>query len=312
MTDLKILFMGTPDFARDSLSALLDAGANVVGVVTQPDKAKNRGMKVTFCEVKQYALEKGLTVYQPESLKNGELQELLDELSPDIIAVVAYGKILPQYVLDFPEYGCINVHGSLLPEYRGAAPIQRAVIDGKTVTGVTTMYMDKGLDTGDMIFAEKTEIGENETVGEVWDRLARIGGRLLVKTVEAIAEGTAPRIPQDSLLATHAAKIEKEEAKVDFSLPAKAVHDKIRGMTPYPAAYAFLDGIPTKVYDTEVRESKNEKTPGGIEEITPDGVLVACGKDAVFIRSLKLEGSKKLSVKDLANGRKISKDSIFS
>lgn len=304
--------MGTPDFARDSLKALYDAGANIVGVVTQPDKAKNRGMKIVFSEVKEYALEKNLPIYQPDSLKNGELKDILCELNPDIIAVVAYGRILPEYVLTFPKYGCINVHGSLLPEYRGAAPIQRAVIDGKSLTGVTTMYMDKGLDTGDMIFTDTTSISPDETVGEVWDRLADMGGKLLVNTVEAIADGTAPRVPQNHESATYAAKIEKEETRVDFSLPAKSVHDKIRGMTPYPSAYAYLDGIPTKLYDTRVVPSKGEKGPGGIEDISKDGVVVACGEDAILIRSLKLEGSKKLTVADLLNGRKISKDSLFS
>ena len=304
--------MGTPDFARDSLKELYEAGANIVGVVTQPDKAKNRGMKIVFSEVKEYALEKNLPVYQPEALKNGEMKGILEELCPDIIAVVAYGRILPEYVLSFPRYGCINVHGSLLPEYRGAAPIQRAVIDGKTVTGVTTMYMDKGLDTGDMIFAETTDIAPDETVGEVWDRLAEMGGRLLVKTVGAIADGTAPRIPQNHEEATYAAKIEKEETKVDFSLSAKAVHDKIRGMSPYPSAYAYLDGIPTKLYDTSVVRSNGEKGPGGVEDVSREGVTVACGEDAILIRALKLEGSKKLTVADLLNGRKISKDSLFS
>ena len=304
--------MGTPDFARDSLKELYEAGANIVGVVTQPDKAKNRGMKIVFSEVKEYALEKNLPVYQPEALKNGEMKPLLEELCPDIIAVVAYGRILPEYILSFPRYGCINVHGSLLPEYRGAAPIQRAVIDGKTVTGVTTMYMDKGLDTGDMIFAETTDIAPDETVGEVWDRLAEMGGRLLVKTVGAIADGTAPRIPQNHEEATYAAKIEKEETKVDFSLSAKAVHDKIRGMSPYPSAYAYLDGIPTKLYDTSVVRSNGEKGPGGVEDVSREGVTVACGEDAILIRALKLEGSKKLTVADLLNGRKISKDSLFS
>lgn len=312
MTGLRILFMGTPDFAEMSLSALCDAGENVIGVVTGEDKMKGRGMKLSFSEVKTKAIEKNIPVYQPATIRDGAISELLSELHPDVIVVVAYGKILPQYVLDFPEYGCINVHGSLLPEYRGAAPIQRAVLDGKKVTGVTTMFMDKGLDTGDMIFSESVDIGSDETVGELWDRLGILGGKLLVKTLEAIENGTAPRIKQNDSLATYAAKIEKDERKVDFSLCAKEVHNKIRGMSPYPAAHAILDGIPTKLYGSKCLDTTTVKNPGQIIDFSADGVIVACGEGAVSISQLKPDGSKMMSVKDMINGRKISKDSIFS
>lgn len=312
MTNLRILFMGTPDFAEMSLSALCDAGANVIGVITGEDKMKGRGMKLSFSEVKTKALEKSLPVFQPQTLKDGSISELLSDLAPDVIVVVAYGKILPEYVLNFPKYGCINVHGSLLPEYRGAAPIQRAVLDGKTKTGVTTMYMDKGLDTGDIIFSEEVEIGKNETVGELWDRLGILGGKLLIKTLDAIADGTAPRTKQDDSLATYAAKIDRDEKKVDFSLTAKEVHNKIRGMSPYPAAHALLDGIPTKLYGTKYLNINTGKKPGEIVNFCPDGVVVACGEGAVSISDLKPDGSKMMSVKDMINGRKISQNSIFS
>lgn len=312
MTNLRILFMGTPDFAEMSLSALCDAGANVIGVITGEDKMKGRGMKLSFSEVKTKALEKSLPVFQPQTLKDGSISELLCELAPDVIVVVAYGKILPEYVLNFPKYGCINVHGSLLPEYRGAAPIQRAVLDGKTKTGVTTMYMDKGLDTGDIIFSEEVQIGENETVGELWDRLGILGGKLLIKTLDAIADGTAPRTKQDDSLATYAAKIDRDEKKVDFALTAKEVHNKIRGMSPYPAAHALLDGTPTKLYGTKYLNINTGKKPGEIVNFCPDGVVVACGEGAVSISDLKPDGSKMMSVKDMINGRKISQNSIFS
>lgn len=311
MTDLKILFMGTPDFAQSSLEALCDAGKNVIGVVTGEDKQKGRGMKLAFSEVKEYALSKNIPVYQPQTLKNDSIKDLLCELCPDLIIVVAYGKLLPAYVLDFPKYGCVNVHGSLLPEYRGAAPIQRAVLDGKKETGVTTMYMDVGLDTGDMIFSEKITIGETETVGEVWDRLASLGGELLVKTVDAIAEGSAPRIPQDDSRATYAKKIEKDERKIDLSLDAFSVHNKIRGMQPSPCAHALLDGVPTKLYDSQIFSTDCTEKPGKILSLSSDGVVIACGKGAVKVKSLKPDGSKVLKISDMINGRKISDTSIF-
>ena len=311
MSGLKILFMGTPDFAEMSLRALCEAGENVVGVITGEDKMKGRGMKVSFSEVKTYALSQDIPVYQPATLKDGSISELLCSLCPDIIIVVAYGKILPKYVLDFPKYGCVNVHGSLLPEYRGAAPIQRAVLDGKSESGVTTMYMAQGLDTGDIIYTEKISIGENETVGEVWDRLALIGGKLLVKTVCDIEKGVAPRTPQDDSLSTYAQKIDKDERKVDLSLDALSVHNKIRGMQPYPAAHAILDGVPTKLFDSRVFETESCEKPGTVLSLSSDGVVIACGKGSVKVSGLKPDGSKLLKISDMINGRKISTDSIF-
>lgn len=312
MSGLKILFMGTPDFAEVSLRALHDAGKTIVGVITGEDKMRGRGMKKSFSEVKSYALDEHLPVYQPETLKNDAILPLLSEISPDLIVVVAYGKLLPEYVLRFPKYGCINVHGSLLPAYRGAAPIQRAVLDGKKETGVTTMFMDKGLDTGDMIFAEKLDIGENETVGALWDRLAVLGSALLLKTVDAIEAGTAPRTKQNDCAATYAAKIDKSECRVDFSLDAAAVHNKIRGMSPSPAAYALLDGIPVKLYDSEKVEAVHHSPPGAVLSLSANGAVIACGSGAVRIGTMKPEGSKRLTVRELVNGRKLSEHSVFS
>ena len=237
---LKILFMGTPDFAEMCLRTLVENGQKVVGVISQPDKQKGRGMKVQYCDVKRYALENNLEVYQPETLKDGAILPLLEELNPDIIVVVAYGKILPEYVLKFPKYGCINVHGSLLPEYRGASPIQRAVIDGKKITGVTTMYMDKGLDTGDMLLKREYEIGENTNTGEAFDDLAKIGAELLLETLDGLEKGSITPIPQNENSATYAEKIFKDECAVDFDEKAQTVHNKIRGLYPFPVHSATM------------------------------------------------------------------------
>lgn len=330
MSHLNILFMGTPDFAQASLKALVEAGEQVVGVITGEDKRMGRGMKLACSEVKTYALSQKLPVYQPETLKNGAIAELLAQLQPDVIVVVAYGKLLPAYVLDFPKYGCINVHGSHLPAYRGAAPIQRAVLAGEAVTGVTTMHMDVGLDTGDMIYTEDTPIGENETVGEVWDRLAALGGALLLRTLNDLEAGTAPRIPQDNRYATYAPKIDREERKIDFSLPAEQIHNRIRGMSPMPAAYALLKGKAVKLFDSRVLSAEengalsentaasenglfpgNKTLPGSVLSLSPEGVVVACGSGAVRISGFKPEGSRLLSAADMINGRHITVSDRF-
>lgn len=309
MSSLSILFMGTPDFARESLKALCEAHENVIGVITGEDKRIGRGMKLTFNEVKEYALSQNLPIYQPSTLKDGAIAPLLAELQPDVIVVAAYGKILPEYVLNAPPYGCINIHGSLLPRYRGAAPIQRAVLNGDKITGVTSMHMAKGLDTGDMIFTEETEIGENETVGEVWDRLAAMGGRVLLRTLDALENGSAPRIAQDDAQATHAAKITKEEALLDFTKSAQTVHNTVRGMSPYPGAYAFLSGTATKLFDSRVADGKGK--PGEVLCLSRDGVTIACGEGAVKIASFKPDGSRKMSAADMINGRKIALGDFF-
>ena len=304
---MNILFMGTPDFATASLAALLDAGKHVCAVVTQPDKARGRGMKVTFSDVKKFALEKNLPVLQPETLKNGAFLPTLEEYKPDLIAVVAYGKILPEYILNFPKYGCVNVHGSLLPKYRGAAPIQRAVLNGDSISGVTTMRLDKGMDTGDMYLSEAVEIGENMTTGELFDALAEIGGKLLVQTVDALENGSAKPLPQDHANATHADKITPEECEVDFSLPARAVHNRIRGLSPFPGAFSHLDGKIVKLYDSRLNDETGEKAPcGTVLEASRDGVVIACGTGSVRLLSFKPEGKGILSAADMVNGRKIA------
>ncbi|MBO4949968.1 MAG: methionyl-tRNA formyltransferase [Clostridia bacterium] len=310
---LKILFMGTPDFAEACLKALVENGQNVVGVISQPDKQKGRGMKVQYCDVKRYALEKELPVYQPETLKDEAIKGLLEELNPDIIVVVAYGKILPEYVLRFPKYGCINVHGSLLPEYRGASPIQRAVIDGKKVTGVTTMYMDKGLDTGDMLLTREYEIGENTNTGEAFDDLAKIGAELLLETLDGLEKGTITPVKQDDSKATYAEKIFKEECAVSFDDNAWIVHNKIRGLYPFPGAFCYHDRKMLKLcesslYKDEAKDGKN----GEVIALSKDGILVKCRDGAVLLTKVKPEGKGVMNAVDLINGRKIALGDMLS
>ena len=311
---MNILFMGTPDFATTCLDALIADGMQVSAVVTQPDKKQGRGMKVAYSDVKKYALEHAIPVHQPETLKDGALLPLLDEIKPDVIAVVAYGKILPAYVLDYPKYGCINVHGSLLPAYRGAAPIQRAVLAGDAYSGVTTMRMDAGMDTGDMLLSEKVAIGENMTTGELFDTLAALGGKLLVQTLHGLESGTLTPIPQQHENATYAAKITNEECLVDFHDSARAVHNKIRGLSPFPGAYCYLDGKVVKLYDsTVVSENAENTVPGKVLSLSPaDGIYIACGSGTVCLRRFKPEGKGILTAGDMINGRKITPDSVFS
>ena len=240
---MKIIFMGTPDFARDSLEAVYNAGYEIIGVVTNPDRPKGRGMKMIPSSVKEFALEKELKIYQPEKVKNNiEFIDEIKSLNPDVICVVAYGKILPEEILNIPKLGCINVHGSLLPKYRGAAPIQWAILNGDKETGVTTMYMDKGMDTGDMILKEKVTIGEDETTGELWDRLSKIGGELLVKTLEQIEDRTAPREKQGEDY-TMAPMLNKDMAKIDWeNKSAIEVKNLVRGLNPIMGVYTFWNG----------------------------------------------------------------------
>ena len=310
---LRILFMGTPDFAEMCLRGLVEDGQNVVGVISQPDKQNGRGMKVRFCDVKRYALEKKIPVYQPETLKDGAIKELLEKLSPDVIVVVAYGKILPEYVLKFPKYGCINVHGSLLPEYRGASPIQRAVIDGKKVTGVTTMYMDKGLDTGDMLLKCEYEIGENTNTGEAFDDLAKIGAKLLLETLKGLEDGTITPVPQDEAKATYAEKIFKEECAVSFDEKPEKVHNKIRGLYPFPGAFCYHNGKMLKLCESRLYKGDTKSAEcGEVIELSKGGILVKCLEGAVLVTRVKPEGKGEMSAFDLINGRKIALGDVLS
>lgn len=301
---MKILFMGTPDFAAEALKALIDAKLDVIAVVSQPDKPKGRGHKLMPTEVKAAALEAGLTVYQPEKIKNGELQEILDNLKPDLIVVVAYGKILPDYIINYPKYGCINIHASLLPKYRGAAPIQWSIINGDKKTGVTTMKMDSGIDTGDILLTEETEIGEYETSEELFDRLAKIGGKLIVKTIEEI-ENITP-IPQNHAQHTYAPMIKRETGIIDWNKSAREISKLICGMNSWPLASTQYKGETLKIVAAKVQDENTGKEPGTIIALEKGkGLKVACGSGVLYIQVAQFAQSRKMNVEDYARGHEI-------
>lgn len=310
---MKILFMGTPEFAKISLDCLMKNKFNIAGVVTQPDKPAGRKMILTPSPVKEYASGKNIPVYQPQSLKGKDFFDLLKSINADIIVVVAYGKIIPKNVLDFPKHGCVNVHGSLLPKYRGASPINAAIMNGEKITGITTIYMDEGIDTGDMILKESTEIGENETFGEVYDRLAQIGGELLVETLNQIKIGTAKREKQPEIDASAVKKIYNDTCEIDWCFSAKEIHDKIRGLSPSPTAFTWLNGKKFKIYKSEVVGHDTLCAPfknGEIITFNKD-IEIKTGNGIVKILELQLEGGKKMSAKDFLNGKKIEKGTVL-
>ena len=326
---LNIVFMGTPDFAKESLKAIYEAGYNILAVVTNPDKPKGRGMKLIPSPVKEYALEKNLKIYQPLKVRNNiEFLDEIKNLKPDVICVVAYGKILPKELLDIPRLGCINVHGSLLPQYRGAAPIQWAVLNGDKETGITTMYMDVGMDTGDMVLKEKVEIGENETTGELWDRLSKIGANLLVKTLKQIEDGIAPREKQGENF-TLAPMLSKEMAKINWDeMDAIKIKNLVRGLNPIMGAYSNLDGKKVKFWKVNVVSVNDlikkfpelEEYTYRIKGLAPGTVLFSDEKNGLYINAnggiievLEIQGenAKKMSINDYLRGNKIQAGSIF-
>lgn len=327
---LKILFMGTPDFAQESLKSIYDAGFEIIGVVTNPDKPKGRGMKLAYSPVKEYALEKNLKIYQPIKIKNNT--EFLDEiraLAPDVICVVAYGKILPKEILEIPKLGCINVHGSLLPKYRGAAPIQWAVLNGDKTTGITTMYMNEGMDTGDMILKEEVEIGPEETTGDLWQKLSKIGGEILVKTLKLIEEGKAPREKQTEE-ATLAPMLNKEMALIDWeNSDANKIHNLIRGLNPIMGAYSYIDGKKIKFWKSKVLTKEEffsyktefEEYEVKFNNLVPGTILIADDKDGLYIKAnggvLKIleiqgENAKRMPTADFLRGNHLIAGMIFS
>lgn len=304
---MKVLFMGTPDFAKVCLEAIVDAGHEVVGVVTQPDKPKGRSYKLTPPPVKVYSEEKGLCVYQPETLRDEAFLPTLNELCPDIIIVAAYGKILPKYIIDFPKYGCINAHGSILPRYRGAAPIQRAIMDGEKETGITVMYMDVGLDTGDMILKETTPITEEDNFETMHDRLAEMGGRCLVQAMKQLSEGTALREKQDDSLANYAEKITKDDCIISFADDRDKLLCRIRGLSPFPLAVTKTpDGRLLKIVSAEAAGGASEAKPGTVCALQKDGfeVVVGGGKK-IKITAVVPEGKGRMSAGDFVRGRRI-------
>lgn len=327
---LNIVFMGTPDFAQESLKKITEAGHHILLVVTNPDKPQGRGMKLTPSPVKQYALEKGLSICQPEKVRNNlELLEEIKKLEPDVICVVAYGKILPQELLDIPKLGCINVHGSLLPQYRGAAPIQWAVLNGDKTTGITTMYMDAGMDTGDMILKQEIAIGTDETTGELWNRLSKIGGELLVKTLELVEQGKAPREKQGDKFTT-APMLKKEMAMINWQeQSAIQIHNLIRGLNPIMGAYTFLEGKKLKFWKAKTLSQKEllhqfpelQEYEYKLKEIEPGTILFAEQKQGLFIKAkdgilqvleIQAENAKKMKTEEFLKGNQISVGQILN
>lgn len=310
---MNIVFMGTPDFAVPCLKALIDNGENVQAVFTQPDKPKGRGYKLTPPPVKELALTHNIPVYQPISLKSGEDAEttmkVLNELSPDLIIVVAYGKILPKAILDLPEY-CINVHASLLPKYRGAGPIQWSVLNGEKTTGVTTMLMAEGLDTGDMLISESVDIGENETASELHDRLSILGAEVLIKTIQAVKSNTLTPIKQDDSLSNYAPMLTKDMCAIDFSKSAQEVHNQIRGLSTFPGAMTMLNDKRLKIYKSVCTPDTSDKIAGTV--VNTDNFTIVCGdgKCVQFVE-VQLEGSKRMSTSDFLRGKSIAKGTIL-
>lgn len=303
---MRIVFMGTPDFASASLKKLIDEKFDVVGVFTQPDKPKGRGMELSASPVKELALENGLPVFQPVKMRDGTALAQIKALEPDILVVVAYGRILPDDILAVPKYGAINVHGSLLPKYRGAAPIQWAVLNGDKITGVTTMYLASEMDTGDIIYTAETEIGEYETSGELFDRLKEMGAELLVKTLRDIDAGTAPRAPQDHSKASYVTMLDKSICPIDWNKTPREVLKHIYGLQPWPVATMELEGKTVRVFAAKYTDGKTEKVPGAVVSTDKGGLEIACADgETLLITELQAPGKKRMGAEDYLRGHQI-------
>ena len=302
---MKIVFMGTPDFAEKALRRLYEDGHEIVAVFTQPDKPRNRGMKVSFSPVKILATEHGTPIYQPISLRTDESIDLIRGLTFDLLVVVAYGKILPKSIIDIPPLGCVNIHGSVLPKYRGPAPIQWAIINGETKSGVTSQFMNEKIDSGDIILTKELEINDDETAGELYERLSVLGAELLSDTVKVIASGNYPRIPQDDSLATHVPLITKDLLPISWDESAHRIRNKVRGLAPKPAATANFDGLTVKVFRVEIGESTApaQFSPGEIVSKGKQGIEIACADGTVIIKELQAPGGKRMSAADFLRGR---------
>ena len=311
---MKILFMGTPDFAVFTLKALVERGENVIGVVTQTDKPRGRGYELLPTPVKVYAQEHNIPVYQPKTLRDEAFASLLAEIDPELIVVVAFGKILPVNVLEYPKYGCINVHGSLLPAYRGAAPMQRAIMDGCAETGITTMYMADGIDTGDMLLKAELPIEDSDNFETIHDKLGALGAQTMLDTLDALRAGTLVPEVQDDSLATYAKKIEKSDLLIDFSLDARTLHNRIRGTSPIPLSFTHLpNGSLLKVYAARVydEDKVHDAAPGTVVGLDGE-ILVACGKGTLALTSVIPEGKKRMGAADYIRGRKLNVGDLLS
>lgn len=304
---MKIIYMGTPDFAVNALEALIDAGHEIAAVITQPDKAKGRSRVLVPTPVKEQALKHGIAVYQPEKIRDAEMVDKIKDIVPDVIVVAAYGQILPESILNIPRYGCINIHASLLPKYRGAAPIEWAIIDGENITGVTTMYMEKGLDTGDIIEKAEVKIEDTDTGLSLREKLAEKGAELILTTLKALEDGTATRVKQEDEKSCYAKMLTKELGNMDFGKTAHELERLIRGLNPWPCAYTKIDGKTVKIYGAAVKEMDTHMyTPGEIIEITKKSFTVACGRDALIIKKLQPEGKKPMDTAAYLNGNTLA------
>ena len=308
---MKVLFMGTPDFAVSTLKSIIEAGHELIGVVTQPDKVRGRGSKVSYSPVKEAALEYNLKVYQPVKVRDEEFIQMVDDMQPEVIVVAAFGQILPKRLLDIPPYGCINVHASLLPKYRGAAPIQAAILNGEEETGITIMHMDVKLDTGDMILQESIPISKDDTGGSLHDKLALLGGELLVKALDKLKDGSAKRIPQDDSKATYVKMMDKEMGRIDFNQPATVIERMIRGLNPWPSAFTKYEGKNMKLWRAEVVESSSDAKPGEVIEADKESFIVMTAKDALVIKEVQLECKKRMPCAAFLRGCPIEKGVIL-
>ena len=301
---MKVVFMGTPEFAVPTLQALIDHH-QVAALVTQPDRQRGRGKKVQFSPVKEKAAEYKIPVLQPEKARDEEFIQELETIAPDVIVVVAYGQILPERILNLPKYGCINVHGSLLPKYRGAAPIQWAVLNGEEKTGITTMYMEKGLDTGDMIDKAEVVLDPKETAGSLHDKLMNLGADLLLETLDKLEKGTIVRTKQDDSQSCYAKMLSKEMGRMDFSRSAKELEQWIRGMNPWPSAYTTMNGKTLKIWDADVVSYEGSEEPGTVVKVTKDTIIVAAGEGALALKEIQLAGKKRMPVQAFLLGSSV-------
>ncbi len=307
---MKVVFMGTPDFAVETLKAIYEAGHEVILAVSQPDKPKGRSGKLQPTPVKEFAVEHNIPVFQPVKIRDEESVEYLRNYEADVFVVAAFGQILPKVILDMPRLGCVNVHGSLLPKYRGAAPIQWAVINGEKVSGNTTMLMGPGLDDGDMLLKSEVELAADETGGSLFDRLAIDGGKLAVKTIEALDRGEITPVPQDESEATHVGMIKKEMGLIDWNKPAEEIERLIRGLNPWPSAFTYVHGKSLKLWSAAVCDKSGE--PGTVIDVSKNGFTVACGTGSLEIRELQLEGKKRMGAGDFLRGYSLEAGTAFS
>jgi len=309
---MRIVFMGTPEFAVPSLDALLKSGDDVVGIVTQPDRPKGRGQVLTFSPVKQVALRESIPILQPTKMKDPEFLASLTAWKPDVIAVAAFGRILPPVILSLPPNGCINVHGSLLPKYRGAGPIQWAIINGETETGITTMLMDEGMDTGAMLLQEAIPIEPHDTAGSLSPKLAELGGRLLVQTIAQLKTGSIVPRPQDHTKATMAPLLKKEDGVLDWSLPAQSIANRIRGLTPWPGAYTFFGSDRWTIIKAVSSAEQSRETPGRIVAVTKDAITVSTGEDSLTLLDIQPANSRRMTVAQYLAGHAVQIGQVLS